>query len=118
VRPPASTPALALRDLSELTTDVRAAIFLGPDGSLLAAAPERGDLGERLRELTLAVLEGADAAGAEPPAEVEIATRAGAVYMVRGEGSALAVVAGRFTLSSLMRYDLRRMLADLGEGSG
>ncbi|CAA9487172.1 MAG: hypothetical protein AVDCRST_MAG45-521 [uncultured Solirubrobacterales bacterium] len=117
MRSPASTPAAALRELSERTADVRAAIALGPDDSLLAAEPTRGDLGERLRDLTLAVLEGADAAADEPPAEVEIATHAGAVYVVRGEGATLAVVAGRLTLSSLMRYDLRRALAELAEGS-
>ena len=117
MRSPASTPAAALRDLSEQTADVRAAIAIGPDGSLLAAEPARGDLGERLRELTLAVLEGADAAAGDPPTEVEVATPTGAVYVVRGEGSTLAVVAGRLTLSSLMRYDLRRALADLADGS-
>ncbi len=117
MRSPASTPAAALRELSEQTADVRAAIALGRDGSLLAAEPARGDLGERLRELTLAVLEGADAAQAGHPTEVEIATPAGAVYVVRGEGSTLAVVAGRLTLSSLMRYDLRRALVALGDGS-
>ena len=117
MRPPASTPAAALRELSERTADVRAAIALDQDGSLLAAEPARGDLGERLRELTLAVLKGADAAEGDAPAEIEIATHAGAVFVVRGEDSTLAAVAGRLTLSSLMRYDLRRALADLGDRS-
>lgn len=110
------TPALALRRLGDLASDIRAAIVLDAEGSLAAVAPEDEDLGERLRELTLVMLETAERAGAEAPAEVEVATPAGAVYVVRDAGAMLAVVAGRFSLSSLMRYDLRRVLAGLASG--
>ncbi len=34
---------------------------------------------------------------------------------VRAEGWTIAVVAGRFALPSLMFYDLRAVLSDLGE---
>ena len=40
-------------------------------------------------------------------------TQAGAVHVVRGQGPVLAVVAGRFALSSLMRYDLHQVLGRL-----
>jgi len=94
---------------------VRAAIVLGRDGELLAADPAGTELGERMRELTLSLLEGADTAEGDHPAEVEVATQAGAVYVVRGQGSALSVVTGRFALPSLMRYDLRQVVAGLEE---
>jgi hypothetical protein len=109
----ASTPGEALRDLSELTGELHAAIVLGPDGSSLAVTPDRGDLAERLRDLSLAVLERADAAGGDSPAEVEVTTPSGAVHVLRHRGFVLAVAAGRVTLSSLMRYDMRRTLAGL-----
>ena len=107
------TPAAVLRRLTELTPEVHAAILLEGDGSLAAADPRAGDLGARLRELTLALLDGADAARGERPAEIEVTTPAGAVYVVRGERATLAVVAGRLVLSSLMRFDLRSLLTEL-----
>lgn len=107
------TSAAALRRLTELTPEVRAAILLEGDGSLAAAEPRTGELGARLRELTLALLDGADAARGERPTEVEVTTPAGAVYVVRGEHATLGVVAGRLVLSSLMRFDLRRLLTEL-----
>jgi hypothetical protein len=117
VASPALTPALALRHLGELSDELRAAILLDGDGAVAAVEPDEEDLGERLRELTLAVLETAARGGAEPPTEVEVATPAGAVYVVRSERAAIAAVAGRLSLSSLVRYDLRRILADLDGGS-
>jgi hypothetical protein len=48
-------------------------------------------------------------------AQVEVSTSRAAVFCVRNEHWTLAVVAGRFALSSLMFYDLRHVLADLGE---
>ena len=113
----ALTPAQALRSLGDISSEVRAAIVLDADGSLAAADPDDGDLGERLRESALAVLETAEGADGERPAEIEAATAGGTVYLVRGGGRSLAVVAGRLALSSLMRYDLRRILADLEDGS-
>jgi predicted regulator of Ras-like GTPase activity (Roadblock/LC7/MglB family) len=117
VRSPASTPSAALRELSKLTGDVRAAVVLGRDGKLLAAQPDGGARGERLRELTLTVLEGAESADGGRGADVEVGTQAGVVHVVRGDGPVLSVVVGRFVLSSLMRYDLHQVLAGLDEGS-
>jgi hypothetical protein len=110
---PVLTPATALRRLTELTPEVRAAVVLDGEGSLAAAEPRAGDLGDRLRDLTFELLEAADAAGGERPAEVEVTTLAGAVYVVRGQRTTVAVVAGRLALSSLMRFDLRRFLVEL-----
>jgi hypothetical protein len=126
----AITPATALRRLTELSGEVRAAAVLERGGELVglsAAEPGAGNLGESLRELTLSLLEGADRAGAgepvagasgDPPAEVEVATPAGTVFVVRGASATLTVVAGRLALSSLVRYDMRRMLLDLEEREG
>ena len=111
---PTLTPELALRYLDELSTDIRAAVLLNRRGALAAA---NGDApGEELRELTLKLLERADAAAPfeGPVAQVEAGTAAGSVFAVRAEGWTVAVVTGRFVLPSLMFYDLRSVLSDLG----
>jgi predicted regulator of Ras-like GTPase activity (Roadblock/LC7/MglB family) len=115
------TPELALRYLDELSTDIRAAVLLDSAGSVAAAHAAQGDPpAERLGEMAGHLFEhagrAADAAHAfeGEVAQVEITTQDGAVFAVRAEGWTIAVVAGRFALPSLMFYDLRAVLSDLG----
>ena len=112
------TPELALRQLGELSTNVRAAVLLDAHGDLAAAEPEDGELANDLRELLLDLFESADAADDEPVAEVEVTGPTGAVFVARGGDFTLAVVTDRLALSSLIRHDLRRVLADLDRGAG
>ena len=112
----ALNPELALRYLGELSTDIRAAVLLAPDGSLAASDPPEPDLGELLREQVTALLGAADGAG-EPVGEVEATMPAGSVFAVRHAGWVLAVVAGLAALSSLLRYDLHHVGTEL-EGDG
>lgn len=46
--------------------------------------------------------------------QVEVSTGAGVVYALREARWTLVVVAGRFALSSLVFFDMRRVLEDLG----
>jgi hypothetical protein len=46
--------------------------------------------------------------------QVEVANAEGAVFAVRERGWTIAAVTGRPALPSLMFYDLRRVLSDLG----
>jgi Roadblock/LC7 domain len=116
------TPELALRYLDELSTDIRAAVLLDSAGRV-AAAQTGGDAedGDRLGELATRVFERADEAARATPgfegevAQVEATTADGALFAVRAEGWTIVVVAGRFALPSLMFYDLRAVLSDLGE---
>ena len=113
---PALTPALALDFLAELSTDIRAGVLLDSDGALAASWQGDDERGERVRELALELLEQADAAGGTTkPAQVEVGLPGGSVFCVRRGGWAIAVVTGRYALSSLMFYDLRKVLEDLGE---
>ncbi len=116
--PSALTPELALRQLGELSTDMRAAVLLDGQGDLAAAEPEDGELGNDLGELLLDLLESADAADDEAVAEIEVTGPTGAVFVARARKFTLAVVTDRSALSSLVRYDLRRVLADLDRGGG
>ena len=122
VADPTLTPELALRYLDELSTDIRAAVLLDRDGRVAASRAAEGEPGpERLGELTTRLFEHADraaesATGFEGPvAQVEAVTAGAGVFAVRAEGWTVAVVAGRFALPSLMFYDLRAVLSDLGE---
>ena len=83
-----------------------------------AAASRPGEAGDRMRELTQELLERAGAADELPVTQVEVSTGDGAVFAVRDEHWAIGVVTGRFALSSLMFYDLRRVLGDLEGESG
>jgi len=102
---PALTPPLALDYLRELSADIRAGVVLAPDGAHLAG-PEA--LAEPARDLF---------AAAGDAAEVQVSTPDGAVYGARSDSHTIAVVCGRFALPSLIRYDLRLVLSDLGGGA-
>src|SRR3954465_2479856 len=106
-RSPAPTPPppLALDYLRELSADIRAGVVLGSDGTLLAG-PEH--LADAARDLL---------AGAPAAEELHVNTADGAVFAARSAHHALVVVCGRLALPSLIRYDLRLVLADLGGGT-
>ncbi len=115
------TPELALQYLDELSTDIRAAVLLDSAGQVAAAHSASGEApAKKLGELTARLFGHAEEAAAATPgfdgdvAQVEATTADGAVFAVRDEGWTIAVVAGRFALPSLMFYDLRAVLSDLG----
>jgi hypothetical protein len=108
----ALTPELALSYLGELSTDIKASVVASADGRKVAAS-RPGEQGDRLRDLTQQLFERADAADNQAVTQVEVSTGDGAVYAVRDERWTIAIVTGRFALSSLMFYDLRRVLGDL-----
>jgi hypothetical protein len=101
---PALTPALALDYLRELSADIRAGAVLGPAGERLAGDEE------------MAALAGELLTAAGDAEEVHVTTADGAVFAARDDNHAILVVCGRLALPSLARYDLRRVLVDLGEG--
>ena len=88
---------------------MRACVLLDADGRLVAVDGGHEGEGEPLAELARDLLEHAGTA------QVEVSTGAGIVYALRNGRWALAVVAGRFALSSLVFFDMRRVLEELGE---
>ena len=101
---PTLTPQRALDYLRELSADIRAGVVLDPEGALLAGPDE---LAEPARDLLDA---------AKDARELMVTTAEGGVYAARSDQHAIAVVCGRLALPSLIRYDLRLVLADLGGG--
>ena len=110
---PALTPDLALDYLGELSTDIQAAAVIDAKGDLAAVTADDRERGEKMRTLALELLDAAAATG-EGVDQVEVATIEGSVFAVRGEAWTVAVVAGRQPLASLMFYDLRNVVRDLG----
>jgi hypothetical protein len=116
VAEPALTPPLALDYLDELSVDIRAAAVLDSNDDLAAHSGDSPERAERMRTLVLELLEQAGTAvpGVGEVPQVEVSTPNGAVFVMRDNGWTVAVVTGRYALSSLMFYDLRRLTEDLG----
>jgi predicted regulator of Ras-like GTPase activity (Roadblock/LC7/MglB family) len=110
----ASEAERALGYLREMSPDLRGAAILAGDGSVLASSGEAAAWGEAAREL----LRVADAAGGEPVEQVHVGTEEGEVFAVRSEALAAVAVTDRFTLASLMLFDLRTVLRDLARAGG
>jgi hypothetical protein len=99
----------AVGRLREMSADLRGCALLGPGGEVLAATSEAERWGSPAAEL----LSAADSAGGEPASHVHVATEDGEAFAVRENGLAMVAVAERFTLASLMIFDMRAVLRDL-----
>jgi hypothetical protein len=99
---PALTPRLALDYLRELSTDVRAGVVLGADGSMLAGSPA---LAGPARDLLAAAGEAVD--------EVAVELAHGAVYAVRSPEHAVVLALGPLALRALALHDLRVVVAEI-----
>jgi len=104
----------AVARLTEMSADLRGCAVLDREGRALAAsgAPESW------ASAGAALMAGADAAGDEPASHVHVATEDGEAFAVRHEGLVMVAVAERFTLASLMIFDMRAVLRDLAKGGG
>jgi hypothetical protein len=108
-RVPAEAAEAAVGRLREMSADLRGCALIGPGGEVLAATGEPDRWGGSAAELMAA----ADAAGEEPASHVHVATEDGEAFAVRHEDLAMVAVTERFTLASLMIFDMRAVLRDL-----
>ena len=90
-----------------LSADIRACVMLEADGGLIAVDSGHESDGAELADLGRQLLERAGAP------QVEVSTGTGIVYALRHGDRALVTVTGRFALSSLMFFDMRRALEEL-----
>ncbi|MFN2613160.1 MAG: hypothetical protein ABR536_07315 [Solirubrobacterales bacterium] len=100
--------------LCEVSPEMRGCAILSPRGELLATSGESEGWEAPARKLIAA----ADAAGGEPVSQAHIGTVEGEVFMVRSDGMVAIAVAERFTLASLVLFDLRAVLHDLAKDRG
>jgi hypothetical protein len=110
----ALTPAVALEELREMSSGVRAAVLLDARGELAAVATDPGvEAGElELETLARELLEATDRVGGAPGG-VEVTAPSGAVFALRAGEWTVIAVAARDALSSLMFYDLRHTVGRL-----
>jgi len=110
--PTLSDAGRAVSYLEEISPEMRGCAILSEGGAVLAASGDSEGWEEAGRELIAA----ADAAGGEPVAHAHIATGDGEAFVVREGGMVAVAVAERFTLASLMLFDMRATLRDLAAG--
>jgi predicted regulator of Ras-like GTPase activity (Roadblock/LC7/MglB family) len=97
-----------------MSPDLRGAAVLGPDGEVLAVTDGEP---ERWAEDAVTLFAAADTAEDAPVEQVHIATEQGEVFAIRNEGLAAVAVTDRFALASLILFDMRSMLRELGKGT-
>jgi Roadblock/LC7 domain len=108
----APDPGDALRHLKDLSSDVRAAVLLDAKGRPVAVEGEASDPDEMGAAAARLLTHAAEAAGDQPtPPQLEVSVPGGTVYAASDAEWTIAVVAARSSLSSLMFYDLRRVLS-------
>ncbi len=117
--PPVDAPTLpdagrAVAYLEEISPEMIGCVILAEGGDVLAASGNSERWGEAGRDLIAA----ADAAGGEPVAHAHIATGDGEAFCVREGGLTAVAVTERFTLASLMLFDMRIALRQLVAAGG
>ena len=104
----------AVGRLREMSADLRGCALLDPDGQVLAATGDPDRWGAPAADLLAA----ADEAGGESAGHVHVATEDGEAFAVREDELAMVAVTERFTLASLVIFDMRAVLRDLARESG
>ena len=107
--------AQALADLTEISSQIEAAVLFDETGAPLGATvADEGatrELARAAQEL-LAAAEGA-ASDERPIAQLEAATHEGSVFVVRGESASIAATTRREPTTGLVFYDLKSCLRSL-----
>lgn len=107
----------ALTELTDISSQVRAAVLLEADGKVLASTlPE--EQAEAFAVAAWMLLEQAEVVRADDEAQLtqlEAATGTGSVFVVRDGGQILAAVTAPDPTAGLVFYDLRACLRGAGE---
>ncbi len=108
----------ALADLTEISSQVEAAVLLDADGAILASTSPAGAATEPLaraaREL-LAEATGIGLGAGRELTQLEVSLREGSVFVVRDQARIVAATTVPEPTSALVLYDLRACLRGLAE---
>jgi hypothetical protein len=109
---PATAHDLALRYLLELSADIRAAMLMDRQGSVLAAAGSlpSGRLPERARRV---VAEVDSLAPAGETVEVDVFATRGALFVLAEEAHVMVCTTNRAVNPGLIFYDMHAVLRDI-----
>jgi hypothetical protein len=114
----ATSHELALQYLLELSSDIRLALFLDPQGRVIAAAP--GPPGTALEELAGELTAEAHALfGSDgEPVEIDAACEGGSLFLVQSVEGSMICLTDRSVLHALIFYDMHAVLADIERAAG
>ena len=104
--------AQALSDLTEISSQIEAAVVLDTEGSALASTLDEAraaDLARFTQEL-LAAVRRVSGDGSKELAQLEVATQDGSVFVVRDEQRTIAATTGPEPTVGLVFYDLKSCL--------
>jgi predicted regulator of Ras-like GTPase activity (Roadblock/LC7/MglB family) len=102
-------PKAALDELTEISSQIDAAVLFDEQGTVIASTlPDAR--AERLAASALALFEGAARAGEGDPIQLEAATAAGSLFVVRDEKTLIAASTSQEPTAGLVFYDLKSTL--------
>ncbi len=104
----------ALAELTEISTQVEAAVLVDPKGAV-AASTLPDEWAARLASGARQLLEAAAEAGQAEVTQLEAATGDGSLFVVREGRRLLVATTGPEPTAGLVFYDLRRCLRKAGE---
>jgi predicted regulator of Ras-like GTPase activity (Roadblock/LC7/MglB family) len=111
-------PAQALADLTEISSQIEAAVLADANGTVLASTFADEEKGERLARAVFGLVEAAEKAHGETKerlVQIEAATPDGSLFVVRDDVRLAAAVTGADPTSGLVFYDLKTCLRLVGE---
>jgi hypothetical protein len=108
----ATSQELALRYLLELSSDIRVALLLDPEGGLVAASPQSppGAVAKLAGELSREV---GRVFGEGEAVEIDASCEGGTVFLIRSSQDAMVCLTDRSALPALIFYDMHAVLTDL-----
>jgi predicted regulator of Ras-like GTPase activity (Roadblock/LC7/MglB family) len=112
------SPAEALADLTDLSTQVRVAVLAGRDGGVLASTLADDERSKQIASAARAVLEAAARLRAHGDAQVralEASLGDGSLFVASEDGVMIAATTGPEEPAGLVLYDLRTCLRRLAE---
>jgi predicted regulator of Ras-like GTPase activity (Roadblock/LC7/MglB family) len=109
--------AQALRELTELSSQIESAVVLAADGSVLASTREDSSMAAALASSTLELVAAAFELNTQPleVTRVEVELEHGALFVLREGGRTIAATTGPDPTSGLVVYDLRTCLHGIAE---
>ncbi|MDH4103090.1 MAG: roadblock/LC7 domain-containing protein [Thermoleophilia bacterium] len=109
--------AEAIRELTELSSQIEFAVVLGADGSVLASTQEDFAKATALASSTLELVAAAFDLNTQrlEVTRVEVELEDGALFVLRDSGRTIAATTGPDPTSGLVVYDLRTCLQGIAE---
>ena len=103
-------PAQALADLTEISSQIQAAVLADESGAVIASTFADAGRGERAAHAAAELLRAAEGAGRPGLVQLEAATQLGSVFVVRDGGRLVAALTGASPTAGLIFYDLKTTL--------